>query len=108
VINHSSYLSDHRFGVLSPAFKGNECNYSLQAFSKQGCTFLSGGLCELYNSGIQPLECRCCHHNRPGLGKKFHLDFEADWNSDDGKRLIVKWGNLTGFRERQGLPVKEK
>lgn len=99
---------DHRFGVLSPAFKGNEGNYSLQIFSKQGCTFLSDGLCELFNTGIQPLECRYCHHNRPGLGEQCHLDLESDWNTDDGKRLIVRWGNLTGFWESQGLVVKEK
>ncbi len=99
---------DHRFGVLSPAFKGNECNYSLQIFSGKGCTFLSDGLCELFNTGIQPLECRYCHHNRPGLGKHCHVDIESDWNTEDGKRLIVRWGNLTGFWGRQGLSVKEK
>lgn len=99
---------DHRFGVLSPAFKGNEGNYSLQIFSNQGCTFLSNGLCELFAFGIQPLECRYCHHNRPGLGEQCHLDIESDWKTDDGKRLIVRWGNLTGFWESQGLVVKEK
>lgn len=99
---------DHRFGVLSPAFKGNESNYSLQVFSKHGCTFLSNDLCELFDTGIQPLECRFCHHSRPGLGVQCHLDIESDWNTDDGKRLIVRWGNSTGFWERQGLAVVEK
>jgi hypothetical protein len=99
---------DHHFGVLSPAFKGNECNYALQTYARNGCTFLSGGLCELFNTGNQPLECRYCHHNRPGLGEKCHLDIETDWNTEYGKRLIVRWGNITGFWLRQNLVVVEK
>lgn len=27
------------FGVLSPAFKGNEVNYAMQLYAKEGCTF---------------------------------------------------------------------
>ena len=99
---------EHRFGVLSPAFKGNECNYALQIYAKQGCTFLSEGLCELFDTGVQPLECRFCHHDRPGLGVKCHSDIELDWNSDHGKRLIVRWGNITGFWQAQGVMVVEK
>ena len=99
---------DSRFGVLSPAFKGNESNYALEVFSKQGCTFLSDGLCELFNTTFQPMECRFCHHDRKGLGEKCHHDIEADWNTDYGKRLVVRWGNITGFWERQGLNVAEK
>lgn len=54
--------TEQDFGVLSPAFKGNECNYALQIFSNQGCTFLKNSLCELYCTGLIPLECRFCHH----------------------------------------------
>ena len=96
------------FGVLSPAFKGNEVNYSLQIFSKNGCTFLQDGLCELFGTGLVPLECRYCHHDRKGLGINCHLDIEKEWNTRVGKRLIVRWGNATGFWERQGLRVVEK
>lgn len=96
------------FGVLSPAFKGNECNYSFQLFSKNGCTFLQNGLCELHGSGLEPLECRFCHHDRTGLGLKCHLDLENEWKTAAAKRLIVRWGNLTGFWKRQGLEVVEK
>ena len=99
---------DQRFGVLSPAFKGNECNYSYQLFSAQGCTFLSGGNCELHETGYQPLECRFCHHDRMGLGIHCHHDIEDDWNTVYGKRLIIRWGNLTDFWKRQGLIVVEK
>jgi hypothetical protein len=102
------FAPDRSFGVLSPAFKGNECNYAFQIFSKNGCTFLSEGLCELYNSGLQPLECRYCHHRRKGQGLKCHLDIEKDWDTDRAKRLIIKWGNITGFWQRQGLRVVEK
>ena len=99
---------DKRFGVLSPAFKGNEGEYSYQEFSKNGCTFLKGGLCELFGTGFQPLECRFCHHDRKGLGVKCHSDIEKEWKTDDAKRLIIRWGNQTGFWQRQGLIVKEK
>jgi hypothetical protein len=94
------------FGVLSPSFKGNEGNYALQIFSENGCTFLQNGLCELFGTGFQPLECRYCHHSRKGLGKICHSDIEKQWNSKEGKRLIVEWGNLTGFWERQGLSMR--
>jgi hypothetical protein len=96
------------FGVLSPAFKGNEANYALQLYSEQGCTFLKENRCELFGSGNQPLECRFCHHNRKGEGQKCHADIENDWNTEKGKRLIVKWGNITGFWQRNGFIMKEK
>jgi hypothetical protein len=40
------------FGVLSPAYKGNEGNLALQFFAGQGCTFLKNNLCELYGTGL--------------------------------------------------------
>jgi len=99
---------EHNFGVLAPAFKGNEVNFALQIFSDQKCTFLKDNLCELYGTGFQPIECRFCHHSRKGLGDKCHTDIEKYWNTPEGKRLIVRWGNLTGFWARQGLILKEK
>ncbi|MBK7028102.1 MAG: hypothetical protein IPH45_02350 [Bacteroidales bacterium] len=96
------------FSVLSPAFKGNEVNFALEVYATQGCTFFSGGLCELFGTGHEPLECRFCHHERKGEGLECHAEIEKDWNSPDAKRLIVQWGNLTGFWARQGLIVKEK
>jgi hypothetical protein len=95
-------------GVLSPSFKGNEGNYALQLFSNNGCTFLNEGLCELFGTGLQPLECRFCHHSRKGRGIKCHLDIEKDWTTKPGKLLVVEWGNLTGFWQRQGLSVTKK
>lgn len=99
---------EFNFGVLSPAFKGNEGAYSLQIFANQGCTFLQNGLCELFGTGFQPLECRFCHHDRKGSGEKCHNDIGEDWNTEKGKRLIVRWGNSTGFWQRQGLVIQEK
>jgi hypothetical protein len=96
------------FSVLSPAFKGNEVNFSLEVYANQGCTFLKEGLCELFGTGHEPLECRFCHHDRKGEGQKCHSDIEKDWNTPEAKRLIVQWGNLTGFWARQGLIVQEK
>jgi hypothetical protein len=96
------------FAVLSPAFRGNEGNYALQEFSGYGCTFLRNGLCELFGTGFQPLECRYCHHTREGTGNACHHDIERDWNSSHGKRIIVRWGNITGFWAKQGLIMKEK
>jgi hypothetical protein len=94
------------FGVLSPAFKGNEANIALQILSRSGCTFYNNGLCELYGTGLQPLECRFCHHNRKGLGKKCHSDIEKEWKSKKAKELIVVWGTLTGLWVRLGYVLK--
>ena len=95
------------FGVLSPAFKGNEGGYALQVFSKNGCTFLNDEHCELFGTGVQPLECRFCHHDRKGRGIKCHSDLEKGWKTKHGQILIVKWGNLTGLWERQGFRLIE-
>jgi hypothetical protein len=96
------------FGVLSPAFKGNEGNYALQIFAKNGCTFLKEGLCELFGTGLQPMECRFCHHERDRQGEKCHHEIEKEWKTRYGKRVIVRWGNLTGFWEKQGIKMVEK
>jgi hypothetical protein len=79
------------FGVLSPAFKGNEGQIALKQFSQNGCTFFSDGLCELYGTGYEPIECRFCHHSRKGLGIKCHLELELDWHTNRGANLIKTW-----------------
>ena len=99
---------EKNFGVLSPAFKGNEGNFALQIFSKNGCTFLINGLCELFGTGLQPLECRFCHHDRKGRGLTCHSDIEKDWNTKYGKSLVVKWGNIIGLWQRLGFILTEK
>lgn len=99
---------ENDFAVVSPAFKGNKNNYALQAFSKNGCTFLKNGLCELFGTGYEPLECRFCHHSRKGQGAKCHAAIEKAWNNPDAKRLIVHWGNITGFWQRLGILMLEK
>jgi hypothetical protein len=91
------------FGVLSPAFKGNEREISLQIYASHGCTFLKDNLCELFGTGLQPLECRFCHHSRPGLGPKCHAALEKDWYGPAGQRLVILWGRETGCFERHGL-----
>lgn len=79
------------FGVLSPAFRGCEGYYAIQEFSFMGCNFLKGGLCELHGTGVQPLECRYCHHSRRGLGEKCHTDIEKEWDSLVGQKLVKEW-----------------
>jgi len=91
------------FGVLSPAFKGNEGEISLQIHAAQGCTFLKDGLCDLFGTGLQPLECRFCHHSRSGLGPKCHAALEKDWYGSAGQKLVIRWGKQTGLFERHGL-----
>jgi hypothetical protein len=93
------------FGVLSPAFKGNEGSIAMQNFARQGCTFLRDNLCELFGTGLQPLECRFCHHTRRGLGGKCHSDLEKDWYSQKGQKLIIRWNEITRAFERQGLII---
>jgi hypothetical protein len=91
---------ERSFGVLSPAFKGCEADFALDRCSERGCTFLKANRCELYDTGLQPLECRFCHHDRPGLGIQCHTDIEKDWNTPAGRALIVRWSKQTGFWER--------
>jgi hypothetical protein len=95
---------DKRFGVLSPAFTGNEVDFALDRFKTRGCTFLHERRCELHGTGLQPLECRFCHHDRPGEGAGCHAAIEKDWDSDAGRALVTKWARMTGFWERLGLP----
>lgn len=86
------------FGVLSPAFKGNEGTFAFSEFSLQGCTFLKNERCELFDTGLQPLECRFCHHKREGLGKKCHHDIEKKWNSAAGKSLVKQWIQIMALK----------
>lgn len=81
------------FGVLAPAFYGCEGGVELQEYAKNGCNFLKDSLCELHGTGHQPLECRFCHHERMGQGKKCHEMLERDWNSLAGRALVAAWIN---------------
>lgn len=85
------------FGVLSPAFKGCEKYFALNEYARNGCTFLEENRCELFGSGHQPLECRFCHHERPGLGSQCHADLEKDWTTPAGKALVNKWFRENGI-----------
>lgn len=87
------------FGELSPAFQGCEGGFAIQELSDCGCNFLVGGLCELHGTGLQPLECRFCHHDRPGCGEACHADLEKDWNTLMGQQLVMKWGRLMYLEE---------
>jgi hypothetical protein len=95
---------DRSFGVLAPAFKGCESAFATNLYFARGCTFLKDDRCELYGSGLQPLECRFCHHERPGLGPRCHADIERDWNTAAGRALVVRWSNLTEFWARLQKP----
>lgn len=86
------------FGVLSPAFKGNEGKIAVSTFAQNGCNFLKNGLCELYVTNLVPLECKFCYHSRIGLGKACHLDLEKDWNTSQGQLLVVKWINAMAIQ----------
>jgi Fe-S-cluster containining protein len=104
------------FGVLSPAFKGCEAMFALNEFASRGCTFLADRRCELYGTPYQPLECRYCHHDRPGMGQKCHADIEEDWHTPAGQALVARWSDLVGLGARlpawlglrANLPVRMK
>jgi len=87
---------DRAFGVLSPAFAGCEGAIASNRFAGRGCTFLRGGLCELFGSGVQPMECRFCHHERLGQGPACHAALEEDWRAPAGRALVARWCHLTG------------
>ena len=91
---------DFTFGVLAPAFKGNEGNLALQFFAKSGCTFLVDERCELFPSKLMPLECRFCHHTRSAQGPVCHAAIETDWHSTKGSQLVNQWGRITGLWSR--------
>jgi hypothetical protein len=91
---------ERSFGVLSPAFKGCEGDFALDRCADRGCTFLKENLCELHGTGLQPLECCFCHHDRPGMGDQCHADIEKEWNTPTGRGLVVRWSKQTGFWER--------
>jgi hypothetical protein len=92
---------DRTFGVVAPAFPG--CEMAFADYCQSGCTFLVDGRCELHGTGFQPLECRYCHHTRPGKGPGCHAAIGEDWNSIAGRALVVRWAKLTGFWERLAL-----
>lgn len=96
---------DRTFGVLSPAFRGNELDFALSQYAGQGCTFLKSNRCELFGTSFQPLECRFCHHDRPGLGPRCHDDIGKDWNTAAGRALVVKWSKLVGFWQRLNISM---
>jgi hypothetical protein len=85
------------FGVLSPAFKGNEGIVALQINSRNGCTFLENSRCALFNESFEPAECRFCHHERIGQGKICHREIERDWNTSKGKRLVRQWCEIVNI-----------
>jgi len=89
-----------KFGVLSPAFRGCEGSFAQNQYAKNGCNFLTGGLCEIHGTDLIPLECRFCHHDREGQGAQCHADIEKEWNTPEAQKLIGRWGKLTGFWER--------
>ncbi len=90
---------NRRFGVLSPAFRGNESYYALNDFAERGCNFLTAdNRCELFGTGLQPLECRFCHHARRGEGPECHRALEKDWDSPAGRRLVERWAAAAGLK----------
>lgn len=88
---------ERSFLVLAPAFRGCEGSLALEIYANRGCTFLKQRRCELYGSGFQPLECRFCHHDRPGQGQACHADIGKDWNTPEGQALVETWSRKTGF-----------
>jgi hypothetical protein len=89
---------EYDFAVISPAFKGAESNFALQEFSKNGCTFFKDGLCELFDTGLVPLECRFCHHTRIGEGQKCHDALEKEWNTYRGQKAVDLWMEKVNFK----------
>ncbi|MCX7607934.1 MAG: hypothetical protein N2049_01765 [Anaerolineales bacterium] len=92
---------DRSFGVLAPAFRGNEVDFARQQFAANGCTFLKNERCELFGTGFQPLECRHVHHADPASGARVHAALEKDWNTPAGRALVVRWSKQTGFWDRK-------
>ena len=97
--------ADLTFGVLSPAFAGCEGNFALQEYALKGCCFLKHDLCQLHGTGVQPLECRFCHHDRRGQGQICHDALEKDWRTPAGQRLVREWSAVTNLWQRYGMRI---
>ena len=82
---------DRTFAVLSPAFCGCEGTFAFQEFAQNGCCFFQNGLCALHGTGLEPLECRFCHHERMGEGQLCHAALEQDWKTAEGQALVKQW-----------------
>lgn len=86
-----------RFGVLSPALRG--CEGGVAQYDRNGCTFLKHGLCTLFGTGLEPMECRFCHHERQGMGARCHAALESDWNTPAGQALVIRWLCIIGLQK---------
>jgi hypothetical protein len=93
------------FGVLSPAFKGCEGDFALQEYSRSGCNFLHDDLCELHGTGLQPIECRFCHHSRSRQGLICHYDIAKDWRTLEGQELVKKWASVYGLYAKYKIRI---
>ncbi len=91
---------DRSFGVLAPAFYGSEASFAFQKFASRGCNFLVNQRCQLFGSGLQPLECRFCHHARLGQGPACHAALEQNWDTLAGRRLVRRWCKQLGLWQR--------
>jgi hypothetical protein len=88
---------EHTVGVIAPAFAGCENFFALSFYAGRGCTFLENNRCQLHGTGLQPLECRFCHHTRVGLGSKCHAEIEKDWDTSAGHALVIQWMKSNGL-----------
>jgi hypothetical protein len=88
---------ERSFGVLSPAFYGCERGFAVNEFAVRGCNFLKAERCELFGGGLQPLECRFCHHARAGQGPLCHAALERDWQRPAGQALVERWAKEFGL-----------
>lgn len=88
---------DLSYGVLSPAYRGCEGNVALNSLKKNGCAFDADGSCRLHNTGLQPLECRFCHHTRVDLELKCHEALDWDWRTPQGQALVQAWTKEVGL-----------
>lgn len=88
---------ERTFCVLAPAFKGCEGSFALQECASNGCGFLKNNRCDLHGTGVQPLECRFCHHDRLGQGPVCHAAIEREWQTPAGRALVAKWCQLAGL-----------
>ncbi len=85
---------DRRLAALAPAFRGCEGRVAVSAAALSGCTFLAASRCELFATPFTPLECRFCHHDRPGQGRLCHEALVDDWRNPAGQALVSRWHNL--------------
>lgn len=84
---------------IHPALKGYEGSTSpFYCRSKEGCTFLKSGKCELHDLGLKPLMGKFAHHSYEDSDYEEIEEYvPSSWDTEYGRGVIELWKEKVGF-----------